>query len=144
VAIEATSLKLNLATPMGMELSLEVETVQVPLVTGEIGVLPGHVPLLGAVKPGVLRYRSNGQNAVAAIGGGFVEATATSVRVIAEFFARPQDIEVAKAQSDLETATQKLKELTVPLGDPEHVEAQRDLDWALARLEVAAGQATQH
>ena len=54
---------------MGMELSLEVESVQLPLVTGEIGVLPGHVPLLGAVKPGVLRYRSNGQNAVAAIGG---------------------------------------------------------------------------
>ena len=144
MAIDATTLTLNLATPLGMQLALEVETVQLPLTTGEIGVLPGHVPLLGAVKPGVLRYRSHGQNAIAAIGGGFVEATAANVRVIAEFFARPEDIDVAAAQRDLETATQRLKDLNAPLGEREHVEAQRDLDWALARLEVAGGQATQH
>ena len=144
MAIEATSLTLNVATPMGMELALEVESVQLPVSTGEIGVLPGHVPLLGALKPGVLRYRIKGQNVVAAIGAGFVEASASSVRVLAEFYARPEDVVVSEARSDLETAAQKLKTLTVPLGEPEQTEAQKELDWALARLEIAGGSATQH
>lgn len=144
MATEAQSLMLNLATPLGMQLAIEVETVQLPVATGEIGVLPGHVPLLGALKPGVLRYRSKGQNSIAAIGAGFVEASATSVRVIAELFARPEDIEVAAAQSDLEAATLRLKALTVSMGEPEQVEAQKEIDWALARLEVAGGRATQH
>ena len=140
MAIEATSLALNVATPDGMALSLDVESVQLPVVTGEIGVLPGHVPLLGALKPGVLKYRTKGGgNAVAAIGSGFVEADATRVRVITEFFAKPEDIESAEAQADLEKATVKLKGLTAPLGEPEQVEAQKDLDWALARLEVVGG-----
>ncbi len=139
MAIDATSLALNVATPDGMALDLEVESVQLPVVTGEIGVLPGHVPLLGALKPGVLKYRAGGKNVVAAIGSGFVEADAKRVRVITEFFAKPEDIEASEAQSDADKATQKLKGLSVPLGEPEQVEAQKDLDWALARLEVAGG-----
>ena len=136
MAITATALALNVATPLGMQLELEVESVQLPTVTGEIGVLPGHVPLLAALKPGVLRYRRSGQTVVVAIGSGFVEADATRVRVITEFFEKPENIESAEAQRDLELANQKLKTLTAPLGDPDQVEAQKDLDWAQARLEV--------
>ena len=140
MAIDATSLALNVATPDGMALHLDVDSVQLPVVTGEIGVLPGHVPILAALKPGVLKYRlKGGQNVIAAIGAGFVEADATRVRVITEYFAKPEDIESAEAQNDLEKATQRLKASTVPLGEPEQVEAQKELDWALARLEVAGG-----
>jgi F-type H+-transporting ATPase subunit epsilon len=139
VAIEATVLALNVATPLGMQLSLEVDSVQLPVVTGEIGVLPGHVPLLGALRPGVLQYRVKGQNSLAAIGAGFVEADATRVRVITEFFAKPEDIEGDEARSDLAQATLRLKNLSVMMGEPEQVEAQKDLDWALARLEVLGG-----
>ncbi len=143
MAIEATSLALNVATPNGMMLSLEVDSVQLPAATGEIGILPGHIPILAALKPGVLRYKSKtGQTALAAVGAGFVEADAKRVRVITEFFARPQDIERAEAQSDLERATQHLKTLNAVLGEPAQVEAQRDLDWALARLEVSGGGST--
>lgn len=140
MAIDATSLALNVATPDGMALNLDVDSVQLPVVTGEIGVLPGHVPILAALKPGVLKYRTKGgQNVAAAIGAGFVEADAKRVRVITEYFAKPEDIETAEAQSDLEKATQRLKTSVAPLGEPEQVEAQKDLDWALARLEVAGG-----
>ena len=136
---DATSLALNVATPDGMMLNLEVDSVQLPVVTGEIGVLPGHVPILAALKPGVLKYRTKGGHAVAAIGAGFVEADAKRVRVITEFFAKPEDIETAEAQADADKATQKLKASTAPLGEPEQVETQKDLDWALARLEAAGG-----
>jgi len=136
VAIEATSLALSVATPLGMLLEIEADSVQLPVLNGEIGVLPGHVPLLGALKPGVMRYKRGGQTFLAAIGSGFVEADASKVRVISEFFARPEDIDQAEARSDLEEANQKLKAFTGQLGEPEQVEAQKDLDWAQARLEV--------
>jgi F-type H+-transporting ATPase subunit epsilon len=140
MAIDATSLALNVATPNGMMLSLDVDTVQLPAVTGEIGILPGHIPILAALKPGVIKYKAKGgQNAIAAVGAGFVEADAKRVRVITEFFARPEDVERSEAQADLERATQALKTLNQPLGDAAQVEAQKDLDWALARLEVAGG-----
>lgn len=140
MAIEATSLALNVASPLGMQLSLDVESVQLPAANGEIGILPGHIPILAALKPGVIRYRSKGgQTALAAVGAGFVEADAKRVRVITEFFARPEDIERAEAQSDLERATLNLKNLSAVLGEPAQVEAQKDLDWALARLEALGG-----
>ena len=136
----ARALALNVATPVGLELNLEVESVQLPAVTGEIGILPNHVPILAALKPGVLRYRTaGGQSAVAAIGAGFVEADATHVRVITEFFAKPEDVVVDEARNDLEIANQKLKASAAVLGQPEQVEAQKDLDWAMARIEVAGG-----
>lgn len=140
MAIDATSLALNVATPNGMMLSLEVESVQLPAANGEIGILPGHIPILAALKPGVLKYKAKGgASGVAALGSGFVEADAKHVRVIAEYFAKPEDIERTEAQNDLERANQNLKNLNAVLGEPAQIEAQKDLDWALARLEIVGG-----
>jgi F-type H+-transporting ATPase subunit epsilon len=140
VASEPTSLGLRVATPLGMELDLEVESVQLPGVEGEFGVLPGHIPLLAALKAGVLRFRApGGQIQIAAVGSGFAEANATYVRVISEFFQTPKDVNVEQARADLAKAEQRLKTTTAALGEPEQVDAQGDLDWARARLEVAGG-----
>ena len=137
-----TSVALQVATPLGMQLDLEVESVQLPGVAGEFGVLPGHVPLLAALKPGVVRYRHQGQTLIAAVGSGYAEADSKRVRVISEFFARPQDVSLEEAQSDLAKAEERLKGMRAMLGDAEQVEAQGDLDWAKARIEVA-GQLSQ-
>ena len=135
------SLTLEVATPLGMALSVEsTETVQVPSVIGEFGVLIGHVPLLAAIKPGILKYRTADGLARAAVGAGYVEADATKVRLITEFFARAEDVDVEDARSDLEAAEARLKAHGDAIEETEHKEAQKDLDWALARLELAGGE----
>lgn len=140
MAIEATKLALRVATPLGMQLDLEVDSVQLPGVEGEFGVLPGHIPLLAALKAGVIRYRvSGGQLEIAAIGSGFAEADASRVRVISEYFQTPKDVDADGARADLANAEQRLKTTTAQLGEPDQVDAQGDLDWARARLEVAGG-----
>jgi len=141
-ADQATALALTVATPTGMQLDLAVESVQLPGVNGEFGVLPNHVELLAALRPGVIRYRKDGQTLIAAIGAGYSEADASHVRVITEFFARPQDVSVDKAKADQAKAEARLKGLV--LGDQEQVEAQNDLDWALARIEIAQSGAAAH
>jgi F-type H+-transporting ATPase subunit epsilon len=136
------ALALTVATPMGMQLDLSVETVQLPGLAGEFGILPGHVELLAALKPGVIRYRSGGQTLIAAIGSGYSEADATRVRVITEFFAKPADVDVAEARSEQQAAEAKLKNAV--LGDPDQLEAQSQYDWASARLEVAGSGSAAH
>lgn len=132
-----TSLALEVATPVGMALSLETDSVQVPSVAGEFGVLPGHLPLLAAVKPGILTYKDGGQVQRAAVGGGFVEATGGRVRVITEFFVKQGEVNLEAAQKDLDAAAKRLRETKATIEDVEYREAQRDYDWAQARITLA-------
>jgi len=141
VATEST-LALTVATPLGLQLDLAVESVQLPGVAGEFGVLPGHIELLAALKPGVVRYRKDGHTHLAAIGTGYTEADATHVRVLSEFFVKAEDVAVEDARAEATAAQERLKGLV--LGDPEQVEAQQDLDWALARIEVAQSGSVAH
>jgi F-type H+-transporting ATPase subunit epsilon len=141
MAESANVLALSVATPLGVALDLETESVQVPSVVGELGVLPGHVPLLAAVKPGILAYRRDGQTVRVAIGGGYAEVDFGSVRLLTEFFARTEDVDVEQARRDLDTAESRLKAHDGPIDETEHKEAQRDLDWALARLALVGGEA---
>ena len=134
-----TSLTLEVATPLGMALSVQTDSVQAPSVVGEFGVLPGHVPLLAALKPGILTYRKDGAMLKAAIGAGFAEATADKVRVITEFFLSREQIDRDKAQKDLESAEARIKEIKAPIEDVEYKEAERALQWAQARLSLVAG-----
>ena len=136
------ALALTLATPLGMQLNLSVETVQLPGLAGEFGVLPGHVELLAALRPGVMRYRKDGQTLIAAIGQGYSEADATHVRVITEFFAKPEDVEVEQARADQQNAEARLKNAV--LGEPDQLEAQSEYEWASARLEIAGSGSAAH
>lgn len=131
-----TTLTLEVATPLGMALSIETDSVQAPSVAGEVGVLPGHVPLLAALRPGILQYRQGGQMQRAAVGGGFVEAGADRVRVITEFFERPDQVDVEDARKGLAAAEQRLRETKATIDDVEYKEAERALQWAQARLQL--------
>ena len=63
-------LTLEVATPTGWALEpTQVSSVQAPSVFGEFGVLPGHLPLLVALKAGPLHYVVDGTTKHAAIGG---------------------------------------------------------------------------
>jgi F-type H+-transporting ATPase subunit epsilon len=132
-----TSLTLEVATPLGMPLSVQTDNVQVPSVAGEFGVLPGHLPLLAALKPGILSWKESGQTLRAAVGGGFVEATGARVRLITEFFVKQGEVDLEAAQRDLQTASQRLRETKATIEDVEYREAQRDYDWAQARIALA-------
>jgi F-type H+-transporting ATPase subunit epsilon len=134
-----SSLKLEIATPLGMALSVQTDSVQVPSVEGEFGVLPGHVPLLAALKPGILTYREGGQFHQAAVGAGYAEATADHVRLISEFFLRKEQIDVEDARKDLAAAEAQLKSVAGTIEDVAYQEAKTAYDWAIARLTLAGG-----
>jgi F-type H+-transporting ATPase subunit epsilon len=100
---------------------------------GDLGVLPGHTPLLGQLADGgVVRIREDGgEELVVAVHGGFLSVTEEGVSVLAELAEPAGEIDVARAQA----ALQRARAVTAP--DPDaHAAEQR----ALSRLR-AAGQA---
>jgi len=135
-----TTLTLEVATPAGMALSVQTDSVQLPSAVGELGALGGHVPLLAALKPGILSFRKDGQMVRAAVGGGFAEVVADRVRLIAEFYVTREAVDLAAAQRDLEASEAKLAALKAKTDDLEYQEVERDVHWAQARIQLAGGE----
>ena len=135
------SVELEVATPAGKALSVDAASVQIPSSSGEFGVLPGHLPILAVLKPGVMKFEADGKTQRAAISTGFVEADATHVRIVTDAYLAPDDVELDDARADVEKAEARLKEVSGAAGDPEQLRAQRALDWARAQVELAAASA---
>lgn len=127
-------LTLEVATPTGLALRTECESVEAPSVQGEFGILPGHLPLLAALKCGILQYRADGKDHVVAIGPGFIEAEPDRVELLTDLFARPEDIDTEAAKKDLAAAEEELRKFPELYEGPDYDERQRDVDWAQARL----------
>ncbi|MBW8780770.1 MAG: ATP synthase F1 subunit epsilon [Verrucomicrobia bacterium] len=78
------SLTLEIVTPEARVYSDTIETVVIPTVVGEIGILPGHIPLVTQVTEGELRVTKDGKVSVLVVGTGFAQIDADRVSVLAE------------------------------------------------------------
>jgi F-type H+-transporting ATPase subunit epsilon len=104
----AERLQLELVTPQRKLLSEDVDEVRVPGVLGELGVLPGHTPLLTALGTGPLSYTQGSREFRLAIQGGFAEVLPDRVTVLARVAEQPDEIDVQAARSELAEAEGKL------------------------------------
>ena len=77
-------LTLEIVTPDARVYSDTIDTVVIPTVEGEIGILPGHIPLLTQVEHGELRVTKGTTTSFLAVSGGFAEVGGCVVRVLAE------------------------------------------------------------
>jgi len=133
-------LSVTVVTPVGSLLSHDADEVVAPGSEGEVGVLPGHVPFLTVLKPGVLRVRSAKETQIMAVGRGFLEVGIGGVKVLVDQAKWSSDIDVAGAKQELAKLEEELKELAhaqdVEVGAVERLTARRD--WAQARIDAAA------
>jgi len=130
-------LQLAVVTPTGAAVSVEADQVEAPSVDGEFGVLPGHRPLLAALRAGVVRYRSAGKTVSLAVDSGFAEVNAEGVTVLTNHCVVAGDVDVAAARAELDVAQKRLDAAQGATDGPDAEEAQRLVDWALARIEAA-------
>jgi F-type H+-transporting ATPase subunit epsilon len=83
----------------------EADEVIARTTEGELGILPGHAPLLGQlVDGGTVRILQSGGEIVAAVHGGFLSVTDQGVTVLAEVAEMGSDVDAARARSALERA----------------------------------------
>jgi F-type H+-transporting ATPase subunit epsilon len=103
---------LEVVTRTGVALRQDVEEMQAPSVAGEFGVLPGHLPLLAALRSGVLSYRKGStQVQRAVIGPGFVEAGPEKCLILTEHFVPEDDIDPAATRVALDEGRAALEKL---------------------------------
>jgi F-type H+-transporting ATPase subunit epsilon len=130
------SIELIIVTPERQFLRESVVEVVMPGAEGELGVLPGHAPLMTELGIGELAYRGAGANpsGVLAIIQGFAEVLGDRVTVLAETAERAAEIDLARAEAAKARAEQRLA-----TGDP-------NMDWdrafvalqrAVIRIQVA-------
>jgi F-type H+-transporting ATPase subunit epsilon len=129
--------RLDVVTPKGSLLSTDgVEEVTAPGILGEFGVLPGHVPLLTGIRPGVVRWRGGGEAGVLAVGTGFAEVSNDRIVVLCDVGERADDIDVHAARKELAETQRRLDHWdSDDQGARASIEAQRH--WAQARIEAA-------
>ena len=128
-------LELEVVTPERKVLSETVDMVTVPGLGGELGILPGHTPLISQLQTGVLSYSHGGASSQLHVSGGFVEVNDDKVSVLAEVAERPDEIDAARAR----LARERLeKQLTAWTGTEEDFEVARaKLERSMVRLQLA-------
>ena len=133
----AEKLKLEMVTPYKQVLSEEVDEIVMPGQMGELGILPGHTPLLTTLKVGEFSYRKGGSSFHVAVNWGYVEVEDDTVIVLAETAEPADDIDMARAKAALGRAEDALKKLSPEDKDYRAMEAA--LERALIRIQVAGG-----
>jgi len=130
------ALQLDVITPERRLLSEQVDAVTVPALGGELGILPGHTPLISQLQTGVLSYAQGGATRRMMISGGFVEVSDDRVSVLADLAEFPEEVDAARARSEREEAERLLGGFS---GSPEELaELRARLDRAGARLQLGA------
>ena len=102
-------LTLEIVTPENRVFSDTIDTVVIPTVEGEIGILPGHIPLLTQVADGELRVTKGSETKGLVVGGGFAEIEGDRIKILAEFAINEAQIDEAAAEKAIQRAEEALK-----------------------------------
>lgn len=103
------ALTLEIVTPEARVYSDTIDTVVIPTTEGEIGILPGHIPLLTRVENGELRVTKGGQVSWLAVGNGFAQIEGDVVSVLAEQAITEDKIDESAVEAALKRAEEELK-----------------------------------
>jgi F-type H+-transporting ATPase subunit epsilon len=103
------TLTLEIVTPQSILLSTEAEYVTIPGEIGELGILPGHIPLLTNLQSGILSYKTGGSEEKVAIHYGYAEVCKDKITVLAKTAELKADIDLERSKIALETAEKKLE-----------------------------------
>ena len=132
----ANTIPFRLITPVAIAFEGDAELVIAVGTEGEEGILPSHAPFLTALRPGILRANvSGGERLEFATSDGFLQALPDRVTVLVDAALKRDQIDRAAAQSDLEAASGRQKELQPQTAD--YAREQSIVDFANARLALA-------
>lgn len=135
------TLHIQVVTPEKEILSEEVDEVIVPTTTGELAILPHHVPLLTQMAPGELQIKKSGKTEHLVVVGGFMEVGNNTITVLADYAVHGKDISEAAAQQAKERAEKAMKEKK---SDIDFATAEAAFTRAILELKVAQHQKHSH
>ncbi len=132
-----SKISFEITTPEGVVYKADdVESVSLPTQTGEITILPGHIPLVSILITGEVRITRNKEINLLAVSGGFIEIQPNSkVTVLADTAERAENIDIERAETARRKATEMMKEKKTD--DVGYAALASQIERELARLRVA-------
>ena len=103
------TITVNIVTPDGPVYDSEVSMVIAVTATGEMGVLPGHIPTVAPLGIGAVRLKKENSTELVAVNGGFLEIRPEKVTILAQSAERATDIDLARAQESAKRAESLLQ-----------------------------------
>ena len=126
--------QLEIVTPSKLVVKESAEEAQIPGLSGYLGILPGHAPLISELGVGEITYKTSRTTRTLSVAWGFVEVLPDKVTILAEAAEHPQEIDTTRAQKAKKRAEDRLKS-----NDPktDYTRAEDALQRAETRLTVA-------
>jgi F-type H+-transporting ATPase subunit epsilon len=143
-SVRADKVQLDIVTPKGRALGVLADEVTVPSVEGEFGVLPGHLPLLAALRTGIVTYRIGGETKKCAVGPGFAEAGPNAVSILTDEYMEREHIDPVVIRKELAEVQQKISSRETKAIEPDANDTGREElmllvnreNWLAAQLEL--------
>ena len=129
------TIHVQIVTPYELFLEDDVEMVVITCKDGEIGILPGHSPLIAALVPGEIRFRTGQNWRIAASTHGYAEIGPELAVIVVNAAEWPEQIDIRRAEQALKRAEAKLHDPAGSFEDKNH--ARHGVARAKARLKVA-------
>jgi F-type H+-transporting ATPase subunit epsilon len=137
VAEIPTKFRLTIVTRERKIVETDAVEAVLPASDGEIGILPGHTPLLALLRVGVMRYRTNGNSQSLVLSWGFAEILPERVIVMAETARLPHEIDPAAAEAERIKLERELADLSSH--DPQFAIVEGRLEESVAMINVHRG-----
>jgi F-type H+-transporting ATPase subunit epsilon len=134
----ATSLDVRVVTPKGVIAHVDTDGLTAPGELGEFELLPGHVPMLTAIKPGVLTIGTKARARYAVSSGYLRVDPSGAVEILVEQAVPAKDVDTETAKKDLAAAEAELAKWGDKPMDGDYVNVQTRAGWARARLDAVA------
>lgn len=124
---------LRVITPDRVFYEGQISMVEFNTTEGEVGILPGHIPMTVIIKPGIMYIQEAEAEKEAALHAGFAEILPDSVTILAEIIEWPEEIDENRAEAAKERAEERLRNRTA---ETDVVRAEIALQKAIARIQV--------
>jgi len=128
------ALKVSVVTPDGPVLEEEYEMVSCKAEDGELGILPGHIPLVAPLDIGAVRLKNGDEQELIAVNGGFLEVRPDKVTILAQSAEKPSEIDLERAERARERAEKRLQS---EQDDIDFKRAELSLKRAMNRITIA-------
>ena len=128
-------LHLQIITPEKIVFDDEVDQVTLPTTTGEITVLPNHIPLITSIEPGELIYKKSQKFTRMAAGFGFAQISAQNAKILVDLAAPEEELEEKAIEEARKKSEEALKQKHL-LSEEEYATAAANLQKALVQLKI--------
>jgi F-type H+-transporting ATPase subunit epsilon len=136
-------IKFKIVTPEKTVFESEIDQVTLPVLDGEVTILPNHRSYIAALKAGEIMLKTEGKETLMATSGGFIEFNGNTLVVLADTAEAAEEIDVKRAEEAKQRA-EDIKKEKIMMNDEEYARVAAAIEKESSRIKVARKHRTKH